>query len=63
MPFFNLNFELLTNLIKLFKGSPVLHTSMAVEELGGWKGVSSLHGSQYRTSLRCGEETKKEATY
>ena len=51
-----------TNLL-YFLVDPVLHSTVALEELGGGQGVRAQDGPQPRHHIRRGEETEEKAAY
>ena len=53
----------LDNTLNIILGNFVLHSEMAVEELGSRKSIHTENGSQFRRSVRHGQETKEEIAH
>lgn len=47
-------------MISLLAGNPLLHTAMAVEELGGWQDSRPHDGPRHRHLFGGGEKTKEK---
>jgi len=50
-------------LLSFLPGNSLLHSALALEKLGGWKGVCPSDGPQPRHHIRCGEKTEEKTTY
>ena len=49
--------------MNLTAGYTLLHSSVALEKLGGGQGVGSQDGSEPRHHIRCGEKTEEKTSY